>query len=539
MDNSLSLAVQGRVQQGSNSIPLPSIWRVTETKARVASQNINYTGAVRMVGVGQTYTTLTAAAAAAADLDILQIASGNTINLASESGGYWLVNSNTKRLLVRGDANDNTAVVINHSTATYGIRMRDCNSVTFENITFTSNQNAGNGIIAMEVYANNNFLKCKNCVFTSTNIGSSSYFLKRASTITSTTAVYIEFDHCVINNSGSSAPINYSALGLNEILLINDCVINSSGRGVNFSSGNHGKIAIYDSDIVMNSTSNGVQFGEDTAAPTYTDFVVDFRNNNVSYVGSNYGHAVLFGRGTNSVYCVNNTITTPSIDNVSSYSFVIKTIGASIGNGVYSNYPNANAAVGIYLDANTSTMTVDSNSVANCCLQSILLNNANSGTTIRDNTLINGVGIPLYFANTGNSYTVRKNILYSSSASFPVFCVFNINSTTSDSNYLLRPISESLKMRTDYSNYMTLANWRIGLGWDINSQETPTSITSDLPLIYYNPTLSDSTIALNGIYKDAKGYSYYNTITIKPFQSAILFKTVYGVSGRIGQLFFN
>lgn len=319
--------------------PTPYAQKIVEQKARVASQNIAYTGTVRMVGVGQTYTTLTAAYAAAANGDILQLIDG-TYDLAAESGGYWLINTNTKGVLVRGNASNNGAVILAQTSATYGIRMRDANSMTFENITFTSAQNYSNGIINHEVYANNNYFKAKNCVFTNTNTGTSARIFNRAATIGSTTAIHIEFERCTFNHSGtSSSPVAITTTGVNEVLLFNKCTFNSSSITINYSSNNKGTLAVYDCSFMQNANVSGMLLGENTDVPVYTTARYDIRNNIFNAYSGFADHAILAGRGTDFIYCVNNTFHAPANDNGNNMALVIKSIASVVGNAYFAgNY---------------------------------------------------------------------------------------------------------------------------------------------------------------------------------------------------------
>lgn len=424
-----------RVRQGAG-VSYPLIWRVTETKARIASQDINYTGAVRMVGAGQTYATLTAAAAAANDLDILQLVDG-TLQLSAESGGYWLINNNAKRLLVRGNTSNKGAVVINHSTATYGIRMRDCNSLTFENITFTSDQNYNNGIITMEAYSLNNYFKAKNCVFTNTNAGTSARIFNRASTIAGTNSVHIEFDNCTFNVVGTNSPVTYTSAGINEKIIYKSCTFNTKSFAINYSSLNHGTIAVYDSNFVIESTSAAaIQVGENTNSPTHTDFIVDIRNNTFSYINNTFDHGLLAGRGTNKIYCVNNTFTSPAVDNGNNMAIVIKTIAAVAGNAYFAgNY--ATSARPVYIKGGKNCILKYNTAVSNVATWESLsvLNPASdllsTGNIVTQNNFIGGDKSIKCYPSSG----------FDSAATSLKTCTLDYNNYYSSSNWLVDDVT--------------------------------------------------------------------------------------------------
>jgi len=424
--------------------PTPYATKIVEQKARVASQNLTYTGTVRMVGVGQTYTTLTDAYAAAANGDILQLIDG-TYNLASESGGYWLVNTNTKGVLVRGNVANNGAVIISQTTATaYGIRLRDCNSMTFENITFTSNQNAT--LIQSEAYTSNNYNKFKNCIFTLSNTGVSPKAYSRTSTIAGTNTIHIEFDNCIINTSGSTPSIAYGESGVNEQILIKSCTFNCKNFALLYYSNNHGKIAVYDSNFTIDfSGASAIQFGENTAAPTFTDFTVDVRNNNFSYINNTFDHAILAGRGTNKIYCVNNTFHAPAIDDGNNMAIVIKTIASAVGNAYFAgNYMSS--ARPIYLKGAKNCIIKYNTFVSNVptweCLS--VINPASdllsTGNVITQNNFIGGNKAIMCYPASGfdsaatslKTGTIDYNNYYSSTTTW---AVDNITSYTFANRY--------------------------------------------------------------------------------------------------------
>ena len=65
-----------------------------------------------------------------------------TYDIENETGGYLLVNTSTKGVLIQGNANDNTAVVVRRTSAgSYIFRFRDCKECRLQNLTITNDQN--------------------------------------------------------------------------------------------------------------------------------------------------------------------------------------------------------------------------------------------------------------------------------------------------------------------------------------------------------------------------------------------------------------
>lgn len=319
-------------------VPTPFTGGVIETKARTATQNQAYAGTVR--AVPGAYSTLTAAYTAAAHGDIIEIAPG-TYNLTAEAGGYWLVNTSTKGVLVRSSTGNAADVILAHNGVSYGIRLRDCMAMQFEGITF---QNSGTyaPFVMEQAYACN-FVKFKNCILNQTATGAVGVF-NRASLTSDTDVIYIGFENCTINSSGTVTPIQYSASGINETLLLESCRISCTGlTGNNFvfdyKSDHKGLCAVYDCTFTNSNEAYLCQLGADETVPTNTTFKIDFRNNYLSYTGSHYGHGLLLGRGTNKVYCVNNTVMIPAINNSLAIGIVIKTAATAVNDSyIAGNY---------------------------------------------------------------------------------------------------------------------------------------------------------------------------------------------------------
>jgi len=303
---------------------------IVETKTRVTTQNRTTTGTTR--AVPGTYATLTAAYTAAVNGDIILVAAG-TYEMSAESGGYWLVNTSTKGVIVRGATGNPADVIFNHtSNATYGIRLRDCLDMQFENITFQSSGTFA-PFIMEQAYASN-FVKFKNCILNQTSGGASGVF-GRTSLTSDTDVIWVEFENCVIASNGTITPIQYTVSGVNETFRMEACTVTTTGltgiaSTISYKSDHKGTLCLY--DCTFNSSVNNIiiQVGEDETVPTNTTFKTDIRNCSIAYTGAAYNHAVLLGRGTNKVYCVNNNIYIPSTSNTLAIGMVIKTAATAV-----------------------------------------------------------------------------------------------------------------------------------------------------------------------------------------------------------------
>lgn len=328
---------------------------VIEDKPRVQNRAINFTGTVRTCGVGGTYTTLTSAYNASASGDIIQLTDNTTITLSSETGGYLLLNTTGKRILIRGNANDITKCIIQQNIAnSFGIRMRDCADLVLQDLTITSNQN--NPFVSIDGgYTNRNFVY-KNCIVDAVlpiSFGGT----------TTTDSKWIEINNCELNCSNLFNLIN-GINGINDTILISNSIINSSSNSVNVFEKNKGKICCYDNTFNQSASTYIMKFGTDMEVPTDILGLVDVRNNKINYTNSFYGHAILLGRGTDNVYCVNNIINIPLVNNSLAIGIVNKTTSSIKGNSIIKgNYVNAPRPY--YIKGAQNTITQNNSFIAN------------------------------------------------------------------------------------------------------------------------------------------------------------------------------
>jgi len=305
---------------------------VNVAEDRVRKQNVNwtYTGVTLTVGIGGTYTTISAAISAAVSGDIIQLMDGEYLT-SNESGGYLLINSTTKRLLIKGNASDRTAVKIKqNATATFGIRLRLSFEVTFQDLTITGNQS--NTILQIDRYnTGGTFSKFKNCIIeNNSNVESNCCAISGLSD-----NCYTEFDNCELsaNNIFDSLTVTITAISDSQsntytgVILITNSTLFGRLSSYNASA----NISLYDTTFTQNKSDYIIDIGTDTAVPSNFLSKIDIRNCAFSYINNNYGHCVLLGRGTKNIYFVNNTIYQAVTNNPVSLGIVIKSTPDNLG----------------------------------------------------------------------------------------------------------------------------------------------------------------------------------------------------------------
>lgn len=341
----LSIANQNQVQLGK-------VIRVAEDRPRVSGKDL-YTGTVRYVdplnttGVASNSNTglnillpkltATSAYSASADGDIIQLIS--TWDIKNEAGGYWLANTSGKGVLIRGAYNNPTAITVTYTgSSTWIIRMRDTNKLQFQSLTFSHNYTKELVYVECDSPTANvtKWLKFKDCIFDFQNSSVAIPALIRpvGVTTTGTGDIFFECENCTLTSTKTSGWKWFGNTGLpaTATYLIKNCNFGSNGFA-SFTSGddNKAKYCLYDNIFNQNAGGTVLSFSSDTSAPTNLGQIVDLRNNTI-YVGEGFDpHGVLLGRGTDNVYCVNNTIVIPSTSSSLAIGLVIKTRSSNIG----------------------------------------------------------------------------------------------------------------------------------------------------------------------------------------------------------------
>ena len=328
-------------------------WYDDSTISRVAERNTSFTGTTIYVdptkadntGDGLTPATakktIGAAYGAAANGGIIQLLDG-TYDIENETGGYLLVNTSTKGVLIQGNANDNTAVVVRRTSAgSYIFRFRDCKECRLQNLTITNDQN-GSCVENDSTY--NRAIVIKNCVITNTNAGSSAYAVNLNCVKTETNTLHYELNGCTISSKNSNNCIRTGATGVNTTILVTNCSITHDSEVTwRTIDTNKGTIAIYNTTFVKGSSHVILQIGNDTTAPVEgVTGLVDIRNCTFSYTGTFRQHAILCGRGSDKVYLINNKVLIPSQNDVAAIGIVLKTTTTTVGQSlILGNYVEA------------------------------------------------------------------------------------------------------------------------------------------------------------------------------------------------------
>lgn len=315
---------------------------VNETLTRTANRTISFTGTIRYVGVGQTYSTISAAYAASTSGDIIQLVDGEYL-MNVETSGYLLLNTTNKRILIRGNASNRAAVILRQTSAvSYFLRLRYCGETVFQNLTIISDQNLRNIYIDGD-YVNERVLVFDNCDIQNSSFGASSGILIKAEIGLDTNNKWIEFKNCNIQNSGGGLAFVLDISGINNQYLFTNNTFNiSSGIGFILPNGTLAKVSMYSNQIEMDVDAIALQFGADTAIPTQTIGLIDLRSNTVRYLNNHYQHGLLLGRGVVNRYVVNNQIYVNAINNPLALGIVDKTIASQLTNSILKgNYVEA------------------------------------------------------------------------------------------------------------------------------------------------------------------------------------------------------
>lgn len=357
----------------------------------------------------------------------------------------------------------------------------------------------------------------------------------------------VTIQNCSINNSGR---IGISGLKSPHVSILNDSIQNSLSGGIYMRqvdpytptvntcdsaviSGNY----IHNTGIFagMGMNSNGryegiFLIGLDGVISNNevdsTGYAAIFFNGKRTLVKNNYVHNFAFVKDDcGAIYTVVGGYL-PADYNDSSVvisNIVTNGIGAKAGTNVTWNY-----ASGIYADDGCRYLTIDSNTVSN----------TDNGIFTHNNSLITVTNNKLYknrvseftlwpTANVAQSLIYKYNQSYSDSVDHLIYEFYNLSTSNigvSDSNYFSHPNYES-SIVYYYNTDRSLSSWQSFSGQDLNSHGTPSNVTSVTALLKYNTSDTVQTFALDGYYTDMEGNFYNNSITVQPFQSAVLFKS--------------
>lgn len=337
---------------------------VIEDRARLANRTYTFTGTTRTVGSGKTYATISAAYAASSAGDVIEVY--NSLDMKDEAGGYLLLNTAAKRILIKGMGLASSDTVLSQTGAsTFCVRKRDTVEAVFENLKITSNKDAAT--FYNDTDGDNAISIFKNVILENTNTGASATAYSYTDSF-GTRNRWIEFKDSFI----SSAAANLAAVGLysnqgaNTQYLFTNCTM--LGGKANIANNYLAKISAYDCTFTqIANRPYGLYFGTDTTVPANNTGYFDIRGCNVVFTEAAVGHGVLFGRGTTNYYFVNNQITLQPINNALSIGLVLKSTGTSStdmviqGNKVIAPRPYYNKG-GSYITTTTNNILISNES---------------------------------------------------------------------------------------------------------------------------------------------------------------------------------
>lgn len=352
--------------------------------------------------------------------------------------------------------------------------------------------------------------------------------------------------NCNINYSGESA-ITTTNSSTDAILTIDGNTIDNANNG-GITLGNNSTIAWIKNNTIKNINileGTGDSEGSGDAIAFHCKAIVEY--NNIDSVGhsaivmtnadsmivrynkiSNYCLTRYDGGG---IYTWNADGTFPQGQQIKQ-NIVLNSnqTGTGIANSTLLNIR------GIYCDNNSTNIDIDGNTVYNASTAGIYLLRSDN-IKINNNTCFNnsqqlafkyayGTLLKIRNLEINNNIFVAKEAdqlaLYFQSIAndIPLF-------GKADNNYYARPIDDNATIQTiDPTNgtvNRTLSSWQTYSVQDTRSKKSPKTITTSNDLRFeYNATKASKTIALPGTFIDVKGIKYINSITLKPYTSAVL-----------------
>jgi hypothetical protein len=185
-----------------------------------------------------------------------------------------------------------------------------------------------------------------------------------------------------------------------------------------------------------------------------------------------------------------------------------------------------NTAAGYYQDSYTHYVLLDSNTASDCAFACIFGSLNDSLNRFYDNTVDDSLGDCVYTYSNTNIETYKRNILYQRSTSRSCFYINVGNLAMSiDSNYYINPVTPT-NAGHYVSTFYSLAGWQAVTGYDPHGYISPTRITSNVGILYTNPSHTSLVVPLTGNWRSATGIYYVGSITLGEFESAILFPSL-------------
>ena len=190
-------------------------------------------------------------------------------------------------------------------------------------------------------------------------------------------------------------------------------------------------------------------------------------------------------------------------------------------------------ASGVYLDVNSRRITIDSNTLYNNVTAGILLNST-QGITITSNNIYNNANGVMMSGGIGNVY--NGNCINNSMFGYGYFINTSALSASNlgviDNNYYYKRANNNYyynPTKDTFAYYQgaayTFPAWQTMSSLDMQSNLRSPFASLDDPVLLINSSSNSVNYNLGGTYI-IKGKSYTN-LTLPPFSSAIMLKTIY------------
>jgi hypothetical protein len=247
--------------------------------------------------------------------------------------------------------------------------------------------------------------------------------------------------------------------------------------------------------------------------------------NTIDSIGYNGTHTSTYPTNVDSNHITHCCLT--KTDGGDMYTFYGAPGNTFIGNIAGDNPGNPdgisgnNIAVALYLDNNTQGQIINRNTLFNSIFAAAFVHAGFSGNQFTNNILDDSIGIPFYDNGTPG-LSLTSNIFNSRDASVDAFNMDNAIGHTIDNNWYIRP-----KLPTGLIRYGSLYNYNT-FPSEAHGKTMP--VYCDVhysPILVVNPTMSDSTIALDQTktYVDVNGRLYTNSITLHAYETALLYQS--------------
>jgi parallel beta-helix repeat protein len=417
--------------------------------------------------------------------------------------GEWYYDKNRKAMLVYfGNKNPNS-LEVQTPVVNNLVDVRRFNYLTFENLVFSGAGNNTFNIIQGKKIC------IKNCQINHTG----------AEAIYANYTPFMVVENCVINHSLSSA-INFDAGCANSIVAHNRIAntgliagAGKSGSGTYEAITSFGENTRIEKNTIDSVGYNGIYLGGSFASA---------KNNVINYfcLVKDDGGGIYVGDWS-------KTVKKRIVGNI-----IMHGVGSALGGGRF----NSLQAEGIYIDDNSSSVTISGNTVAFCANNGIKVHNAKEIDIFNNTVINNGVQLRLeqdhYLASSSyiRNNNIRNNTFISSTPSQSVVKLSTHQDDISDFGHIdsnlyyqsaqkaATVVAITVKNGRNNSQTYTLSNWKSASGKDHASVGT----NAENVLFEYNATGSNKTIVLKDRYVDVHNNVYTGKVNIASYASMVL-----------------